>query len=53
MEFEKKEDHIRIKFPEEISGWLALKNIKAEKGQKIDIKYVSESPGNATNSYIA
>ena len=53
IEFEKKEDHIRIKFPEEISGWLALKNIKAEKGQKIDIKYVSESPGNGTNSYIA
>ena len=37
VEFEKKEDHIRIKFPEEISGWLALRNIKAEKGQKIDI----------------
>ncbi|MBQ5395646.1 MAG: alpha-L-rhamnosidase N-terminal domain-containing protein, partial [Alistipes sp.] len=53
VEFEKKEDYIRIKFPEEISGWLALKNIKAEKGQKIDIKYVSESPGNGTNSYIA
>ncbi|MBQ5899573.1 MAG: alpha-L-rhamnosidase N-terminal domain-containing protein, partial [Alistipes sp.] len=53
VEFEKKEDHIRIKFPEEISGWLALRNIKAEKGQKIDIKYVSESPGNGTNSYIA
>ena len=53
IEFEKKADHIRIKFPEEISGWLALKNIKAEKGQKIDIKYVTESPGNGTNSYIA
>ena len=53
IEFEKKADHIRIKFPEEISGWLALKNIKAAKGQKIDIKYVSESPGNGTNSYIA
>ncbi len=53
VEFEKKEDHIRIKFPEEVSGWLALKNIKAEKGQKIDIKYVTESPGNGTNSYIA
>lgn len=53
IEFEKKEDHIRIKFPEEISGWMALKNIKAEKGQKIDIKYVTESPGQGTNSYTA
>ena len=53
IEFQKKADHIRIKFPEEISGWLALKNIKAEKGQKIDIKYVTESPGNGSNSYIA
>ena len=53
IEFEKKADHIRIKFPEEISGWLALKNIEAEKGQKIDIKYVTESPGNGSNSYIA
>ena len=53
IEFETNPDHIRIKFPEEISGWLALKNIKAEKGQKIDIKYVTESPGNGTNSYIA
>lgn len=53
IEFEHKDDYIRIKFPEEISGWLALKNIKAEKGQRIDIKYITESPGQGTNSYTA
>lgn len=54
VEFEKREDGIyKIKFPVEVSGWVALKNIKAERGQKIDIKYLSESPGNGGNSYIA
>ena len=32
---------------------MALKNIKAQKGQRIDIKYLSESPGNGSNSYTA
>ena len=54
VEFEKKEDGtIRVKFPVEVSGWVALKNIKAEKGQQISIKYLSESPGNGDNIYIA
>ncbi|MBQ5663714.1 MAG: alpha-L-rhamnosidase N-terminal domain-containing protein [Bacteroidaceae bacterium] len=54
IEFEKKEDGIiRIKFPVEISGWVALKNIKAKEGQQISIKYLSESPGNGDNIYIA
>lgn len=44
---------IRIKFPVEISGWVALKNINAAKGQTISIKYLSESPGNGTNTYTA
>ena len=44
---------IKVKFPEEISGWVALKNIVAEEGQKISIKYLSESPGNGDNIYIA
>ncbi len=44
---------IKVKFPEEISGWVALKNIKAECGQKINIKYLSESAGNGSNSYTA
>lgn len=44
---------IKVRFPEEISGWVALKNIKAEAGQKINIKYLSESAGNGTNSYTA
>ena len=44
---------IRIKFPVEISGWVALKNIDAAKGQTISIKYLSESPGNGANTYTA
>ena len=43
----------RVKFPVEVSGWAALKDIKAAEGQKIDIRYISESPGNGSNSYIA
>lgn len=54
VEFEKKENGtVRVKFPVEVSGWVALKNIKAEKGQQISIKYLSESPGNGDNIYIA
>ena len=54
VEFEKREDGIyKIKFPVEVSGWVALKNIKAQTGQRIDIKYLSESPGNGSNSYTA
>ncbi|MBR2606520.1 MAG: alpha-L-rhamnosidase N-terminal domain-containing protein [Bacteroidaceae bacterium] len=44
---------IRVKFPVEISGWVALKNINATRGQKISIKYLSESPGNGANTYTA
>lgn len=43
---------IRVSFPEEISGWVALKNISAVEGQRIDIKYICESPV-GTNSYTA
>ena len=54
VEFEKREDGvIRVKFPVEVSGWVALKNIEAEAGQQISIKYLSESPGNGDNIYIA
>ena len=42
----------KIKFPVEVSGWVALKNIQAKEGQKIEIKYISES-GNGANTYIA
>ncbi|MBR4995692.1 MAG: alpha-L-rhamnosidase N-terminal domain-containing protein [Alistipes sp.] len=53
-EFEKRDDGvIRVKFPVEVSGWVALKNIDAAEGQTISIKYVSESPGNGDNIYIA
>ena len=52
--FEKRDDGvIRVKFPVEVSGWVALKNIAANKGQQISIKYLSESPGNGDNVYIA
>ncbi|MBR5149765.1 MAG: alpha-L-rhamnosidase N-terminal domain-containing protein [Bacteroidaceae bacterium] len=43
----------RVKFPVEVSGWVALKNIDAAAGQRISIKYLSESPGNGANSYTA
>ena len=36
-----------------MSGWVALKNIAAKEGQQISIKYLSESPGNGDNIYIA
>ena len=42
----------RVKFPVEVSGWVALKDMDLDEGQKIQIKYVSESQ-NGTNSYIA
>ena len=54
VEFEKRDDGvIRVKFPVEVSGWVALKNIKAERGQQISIKYLSESAGNGDNIYVA
>lgn len=43
----------KVKFPVEVSGWVALKGIDAEEGQRIDIRYLSESPGNGSNSYTA
>ena len=50
---EKQEDGaFRVKFPVEVSGWVALKNINAKEGQKIEIKHLSES-GNGANTYIA
>ena len=42
----------RVKFPVEVSGWVALKGIDAKEGQKIEIRYLGES-GNGGNSYIA
>lgn len=43
---------IRVAFPEEISGWVELKNLNLTRGQRIDIKYVCESKMGA-NSYTA
>ena len=41
-----------MKFPVEISGWINLKNLDLEEGQKVEIKYLGES-GNGGNSYTA
>ena len=43
---------IRVSFPEEISGWVELKNLNLKRGARVDIKYLSESK-NGTNSYTA
>lgn len=43
---------IRVAFPEEISGWVELKHLNLKRGQRVDIKYVSESK-NGSNSYTA
>lgn len=45
------EDHYRVSFPEEISGWVRLTNIRGDAGHKIEISYLSESP-QGTSSYI-
>ena len=41
----------RIDFGEEISGWVHLKDIQGQAGQRVEIKYLSESP-NGENIYI-
>ncbi len=43
--------HYRADFGQEISGWLHLINMSGERGQKIEIKYICESPV-GDNSYI-
>ena len=49
----KQEDgSLLVSFPEEISGWVEIKDLELARGQKIDIKYVNRS-FNGTNSYIA
>ena len=49
----KQEDgSLLVTFPEEISGWVALENLRLDKGQKVDIKYICESL-NGANSYTA
>jgi alpha-L-rhamnosidase len=49
----KQEDgSFRVKFPVEVSGWVALKDLNVKEGQKIEIKHISES-GNGANTYIA
>ena len=44
------EGHYRIDFGEEISGWVRLRNFSGEKGRRIDIRYICESPV-GDNSY--
>jgi alpha-L-rhamnosidase len=38
------EGRYRIDFGEEISGWVHLMNVKGDRGRKIEIKYICESP---------
>jgi len=45
------EGHFRVDFGQEISGWLHLINVTGDRGRKIDIKYICESPV-GKNSYI-
>ena len=33
----------RVSFPEEISGWVALKNLKLKEGQNVTVGYINES----------
>lgn len=44
------EGHYRVDFGEEISGWVRLMKVNGEKGRKIGIKYICESP-QGENSY--
>lgn len=43
--------HYRVDFGEEISGWVRIRNVIGDKGRKIDIKYICESP-QGENTYI-
>ncbi|HWR75504.1 MAG TPA: family 78 glycoside hydrolase catalytic domain, partial [Bacteroidales bacterium] len=45
------EGHYRVDFGQEISGWLHLINVTGDRGRKIEIKYICESPV-GKNSYI-
>ena len=42
----------RVSFPEEISGWVELRHLDLERGERIDIRYINEMP-NGSNSYTA
>jgi len=42
--------HFKVDFGQEISGWLRIKNVIGEKGNRIDFKYICESPS-GENSY--
>ncbi len=42
-----------VRFPEEISGWIRLKGVDASAGDTINVSYVSESPNQGVQRYIA
>ena len=44
------EGHFRADFGQEISGWLHILNVTGERGRRIEIKYICESPV-GDNSY--
>lgn len=43
--------HYKIDFGTEISGWVRLRNMCGKTGEKVEVRYLSESP-NGTSSYI-
>ncbi|MBQ9293646.1 MAG: family 78 glycoside hydrolase catalytic domain [Bacteroidaceae bacterium] len=44
VSFERQDSIYVITFEKEIAGWIRLKDIKGEKGQKVEVEYVCESP---------
>ena len=54
VSIEKQEDgSFRVKFPIEVSGWVALKNLNVKEGQKIYIRHICNEDGCGGNTYIA
>lgn len=41
---QKGEKEYEVEFKKEISGWIRLKNIQGAEGEKIEVKYICESP---------
>ena len=44
IDIEKRDSVFVVSFEKEVAGWVRLKGIKGKSGQRIDVKYVSESP---------
>ena len=44
LKIERQDDAFVVTFEKEIAGWVRLKDIKGEAGQKVQVEYVCESP---------